>query len=71
MTLSTHVAVVAGATRGGGRAVALELCAAGATVYVTGRSAGGRRSPMDRREHDLDGARPDWGAHAIAVGLAG
>src|SRR4051812_8929382 len=50
MTLSTHVAVVAGATRGGGRAVALELGAAGATVYVTGRSAGGRRSPMDRPE---------------------
>ena len=50
MTLSDHVAVVAGATRGGGRAIAIELGAAGATVYVTGRSAGGRRSPMDRPE---------------------
>jgi NAD(P)-dependent dehydrogenase (short-subunit alcohol dehydrogenase family) len=50
MTLSTHVAVVAGATRGGGRAIAVELGSAGATVYVTGRSAGGRRSPMDRPE---------------------
>ncbi|HTE62775.1 MAG TPA: SDR family oxidoreductase [Solirubrobacteraceae bacterium] len=50
MTLSHHVAVVAGATRGGGRAVAIELGAAGATVYVTGRSAGGHRSPMDRPE---------------------
>ena len=50
MILRDHVAVVAGATRGGGRAVALELGAAGATVYVTGRSAGGRRSPMDRPE---------------------
>ena len=50
MPLNEHVAVVAGATRGGGRGVALELGAAGATVYVTGRSAGGRRSPMDRAE---------------------
>jgi NAD(P)-dependent dehydrogenase (short-subunit alcohol dehydrogenase family) len=50
MTLSTQIAVVAGATRGGGRAIALELGAAGATVYVTGRSAGGIRSPMDRPE---------------------
>ena len=50
MKLSDHVAVVAGATRGGGRAIAHELGAAGATVYVTGRSAGGRRSPMDRPE---------------------
>jgi NAD(P)-dependent dehydrogenase (short-subunit alcohol dehydrogenase family) len=50
MSLSEHVAVVAGATRGGGRAIAIELGAAGATVYVTGRSAGGRRSPMDRPE---------------------
>jgi len=50
MILPRHVAVVAGATRGGGRAIALELGAAGATVYVTGRSAGGRRSPMDRPE---------------------
>jgi NAD(P)-dependent dehydrogenase (short-subunit alcohol dehydrogenase family) len=50
MKLSDHVAVVAGATRGGGRAIAIELGSAWATVYVTGRSAGGRRSPMDRPE---------------------
>ena len=50
MKLSDHVVLVAGATRGGGRAIAHELGAAGATVYVTGRSAGGRRSPMDRPE---------------------
>ncbi|MEC7522840.1 MAG: SDR family oxidoreductase [Myxococcota bacterium] len=36
--LSDTVAVVTGATRGAGRGVALELGAAGATVYVTGRS---------------------------------
>jgi NAD(P)-dependent dehydrogenase (short-subunit alcohol dehydrogenase family) len=50
MDLAGHVAIVAGATRGGGRAIAHELGAARATVYVTGRSAGGRRSPMDRPE---------------------
>lgn len=36
--LSGKVAVVTGASRGAGRGIALELGAAGATVYVTGRS---------------------------------
>jgi NAD(P)-dependent dehydrogenase (short-subunit alcohol dehydrogenase family) len=36
--LAGCVAVVTGASRGGGRGIALELGAAGATVYVTGRS---------------------------------
>lgn len=36
--LAGRVAVVTGASRGGGRGIALELGAAGATVYVTGRS---------------------------------
>jgi NAD(P)-dependent dehydrogenase (short-subunit alcohol dehydrogenase family) len=36
--LRGRVAVVTGASRGAGRGVALELGAAGATVYVTGRS---------------------------------
>jgi NAD(P)-dependent dehydrogenase (short-subunit alcohol dehydrogenase family) len=40
--LSNVVALVTGASRGAGRGVALELGAAGATVYVTGRSVGGR-----------------------------
>lgn len=41
--LSGRVAVVAGATRGAGRGIAVELGAQGATVYCTGRStrAGG------------------------------
>ncbi|WP_037604529.1 SDR family oxidoreductase [Streptacidiphilus rugosus] len=37
--LAGQVALVAGGTRGGGRGVAVELGAAGATVYVTGRSS--------------------------------
>jgi NAD(P)-dependent dehydrogenase (short-subunit alcohol dehydrogenase family) len=48
--LTDHIAVVAGATRGGGRGVAIELGAAGATVYLTGRSLRGRPSPMARPE---------------------
>lgn len=38
MNLEGKVAVVTGATRGAGRGIAHELGAAGATVYVTGRS---------------------------------
>src|SRR5262249_54111815 len=34
-----RVALVAGATRGAGRAIAVELCRAGAYVYATGRSS--------------------------------
>lgn len=37
--LSGKVAVVAGATRGAGRAIAVELSRAGACVYATGRSS--------------------------------
>ena len=36
-----HIALVTGASRGAGRAVALELGSTGATVYVTGRSVRG------------------------------
>src|SRR5215211_6526193 len=48
--LAGTVAVVAGATRGAGRGIAVELGAAGATVYCTGRSTRAGRSPMDRPE---------------------
>jgi NAD(P)-dependent dehydrogenase (short-subunit alcohol dehydrogenase family) len=41
-SLSNTVALVTGASRGAGRGIALELGAAGATVYVTGRSVDGR-----------------------------
>jgi NAD(P)-dependent dehydrogenase (short-subunit alcohol dehydrogenase family) len=39
--LKNIVALVTGASRGAGRGIALELGAAGATVYVTGRSVAG------------------------------
>lgn len=49
-TLDGRVALVAGATRGAGRGIAVELGAAGAHVFVTGRSTAGRRSEYDRPE---------------------
>ncbi|GAB2699486.1 SDR family oxidoreductase [Kitasatospora kifunensis] len=48
--LAGRVALVAGATRGGGRGIAVELGGAGATVYVTGRSSAEGRSELDRPE---------------------
>ena len=50
MSLAGKVALVAGATRGAGRGIAVELGAAGATVYVTGRTTRERRSEYDRPE---------------------
>jgi NAD(P)-dependent dehydrogenase (short-subunit alcohol dehydrogenase family) len=44
------IALVAGATRGTGRGIAVQLGAVGATVYCTGRSTREGRSEMDRPE---------------------
>jgi NAD(P)-dependent dehydrogenase (short-subunit alcohol dehydrogenase family) len=48
--LAGRVALVAGATRGGGRGIAVALGEAGATVYCTGRTTRERRSELDRPE---------------------
>ena len=48
--LEGKVALVSGATRGGGRGIAVALGEAGATVYATGRSTRERRSEIDRPE---------------------
>lgn len=48
--LRGRTALVAGATRGAGRGIAVQLGAAGATVYVTGRTTRERRSEYDRPE---------------------
>ena len=50
MSLAGKVALVAGATRGAGRGIAVELGAAGATVYVTGRTT---------RDHQSEYGRPE------------
>jgi len=50
MNLEGKVALVAGATRGAGRGIAVALGEAGATVYCTGRSTRERRSEYDRPE---------------------
>src|SRR5688572_16727807 len=49
-SLTGKVALVAGATRGAGRGIAVQLGAAGATVYVTGRTTRSKRSEMNRLE---------------------
>jgi NAD(P)-dependent dehydrogenase (short-subunit alcohol dehydrogenase family) len=48
--LQERVALVAGGTRGAGRGIAVELGAAGATVYVTGRTSGRHQSDYGRTE---------------------
>ncbi len=48
--LSGKVALVAGATRGAGRGIAVELGAAGATVICTGRSTRAQASDLNRPE---------------------
>ena len=50
MDLTGKVALVAGGTRGAGRGIAAELGAAGATVYVSGRTTRGLKSEYDRPE---------------------
>lgn len=44
------IAIVAGATRGAGRAIAVELGLAGATVYCTGRTTRNQLSDLGRSE---------------------
>ena len=67
--LSGKVALVAGATRGAGRGIAVQLGAAGATVYVTGRTTRSERSEMNRPETIEETAAlvDQAGGHGIAV----
>lgn len=78
--LTGQVAVVTGASRGAGRGIALELGAAGATVYVTGRSTRSAPAPgyeqiqqlsqLDRLPGSIDETADELtalGGHGIAV----
>ncbi|QDE90476.1 short-chain dehydrogenase [Myxococcus xanthus] len=49
-SLKGRVALVAGGTRGAGRGIAVQLGAAGATVYATGRTTRAQRSEQNRPE---------------------
>lgn len=67
--LEDKVALVAGATRGAGRGIAIELGAAGALVYCTGRSTASQRSEIGRPETIEETAElvERAGGHAIPV----
>jgi NAD(P)-dependent dehydrogenase (short-subunit alcohol dehydrogenase family) len=52
--LAGRIALVAGATRGAGRAIAVRLGAAGATVYVTGRTTRTRISEVGRATETIE-----------------
>lgn len=60
---------MAGATRGAGRGIAVELGAAGSTVYVTGRSTRAQRSELNRLETIEETAElvTEAGGQGIAV----
>ncbi len=68
-SLAGKVALVAGATRGAGRGIAVQLGAGGATVYCTGRTSGSERSEMNRPETIEETAAlvDEAGGHGIAV----
>jgi NAD(P)-dependent dehydrogenase (short-subunit alcohol dehydrogenase family) len=68
--LKGRVAVVAGASRGAGRGIALALGDAGATVYVTGRTTRGGSPPADGAPGTIDDTADEVtarGGHGIAV----
>lgn len=68
--LGEKTAIVAGATRGAGRGIAVELGAAGATVYCTGRSTKEKRSEMDRPETIDETAELVTAAGGKGIGVA-
>jgi NAD(P)-dependent dehydrogenase (short-subunit alcohol dehydrogenase family) len=67
--LEGKIALVAGATRGAGRGIAVQLGAAGATVYCTGRTTRSAPSEMNRPETIEETAElvDAAGGHGIAV----
>ena len=69
--LEGTIALVAGATRGAGRGIAVSLGEAGATVYCTGRSTRGAEHPeQPRREHEPDGQQRADGRPVLVGELA-
>ena len=68
-SLAGKIALVAGATRGAGRGIAVQLGASGATVYCTGRTTRSMRSEMNRPETIEETADlvDQAGGHGIAL----
>src|SRR5829696_3539276 len=65
--LQGHVAVVTGASRGIGKGIALELGAAGATVYVTGRTVNAGEHPLPGTVGGTAAEVDALGGHGIAI----
>ncbi|WAM30018.1 SDR family oxidoreductase [Myxococcus sp. NMCA1] len=68
-SLKGRVALVAGGTRGAGRGIAVQLGAAGATVYVTGRTTRAQRSEQNRPETIEDTAEQVTAAGGIGIAV--
>ena len=67
-SLDGKVAVVTGASRGIGKGIALELGAAGATVYVTGRTTEAGVSPLPGTVGETAAQITELGGRGVAVG---
>ena len=65
--MTGRVAIVTGASRGIGKGIALELGAAGATVYVTGRTVREGEAPLPGTIGDTADAVSRAGGRGIAV----
>jgi dehydrogenase/reductase SDR family protein 1 len=65
--LDGRIAVVTGASRGIGRGCAVELGAAGATVYLTGRTLASGDSPLPGSLEETAREVADLGGRAVAV----
>lgn len=68
-TLQGKVALVAGATRGAGRQIAVQLGAAGATVYATGRTTRRQPSEIGRPETIEETAELVTAAGGVGIGV--
>ncbi|MDA0204877.1 MAG: SDR family NAD(P)-dependent oxidoreductase [Acidobacteria bacterium] len=69
MTLNTRVAIVAGASCGAGRGIALALGECGATVYATGRTTRTGKPPSDGAPGTIDDTAEEVTARG-GVGIA-